>query len=382
MPNGFRLVYSWPSAYFGQGIHHGDDNGNRPPDRPASMSSTGTRQVHLVRRPDALARPSDFRIVEAVLPEPGEGQVLVQNLWMSVDPYMRRSMSPAATDLEPWPLNRPLDGPSIGRVIASRNAGFAQGDLVESVSGWQEHFISNGGALIPYLSPNDCLARRAAPDARPRDYVGLLGVAALTAYRGMVSLARCKPGDTVVVSSGAGAVGSIACQLAKIQGLRVVSSAGRDDKVDWLRTVAHVDYAFNYRTTPFAEAFKAGCPRGIDLVLENASPAHLAACLPFMNELKQILIAGFVGNYSGDGKVRVIENFELVLDRFLTIQSYRFMDSLNVYDQFVANMLAWRREGRMTLNETVYEGLERAPEALCSLFTGGHIGKSLVHLAD
>src|SRR5450631_4616895 len=209
-----------------------------------------TRQVHLVRRPDAIAQPTDFRVVSAVLPDLEPGQVLIQNLWMSVDPYMRRSMSPDATDLQPWPIGKPLDGPSIGRVVASRNPNFAEGDLVESMSGWQEHFISDGGVFVPYLSPSDTLARRSAAGARPQDYVGLLGVAALTAYRGMVSLARCAPGDTAVISSGAGTVGSIACQIGKIRGLRVVSSAGTAEKVRWLESVAHVDYAFNYREMP------------------------------------------------------------------------------------------------------------------------------------
>jgi NADPH-dependent curcumin reductase CurA len=341
-----------------------------------------TRQVHLIRRPDRIAKPADFRIVSAVLPDLAPGQVLVENLWMSVDPYMRRSMSPEATDLPPWPIGEPLNGPSIGRVVATRNPSFAQGDLVESMSGWQEHFVSNGGAFVPYLSPNDALARRTANDARPQDYIGLLGVAALTAYRGMVSLARCSPGDTAVISSGAGTVGSIACQIGKIQGLRIISSAGTAEKVRWLESVAHVDHAFNYKQVPIPKALAEACPHGIDLVLENASPEHLCACLPLMKELKQVLIAGFVSTYNGDGKVRLVDNFEFVLDRFLTIQSYRFMDSLDVYDEFVSSMLTWRSEGRLTLPEVVYEGLESAPDALCGIFSGRHMGKSLVRLAS
>jgi len=341
-----------------------------------------TRQVHLIRRPDAIAKPTDFTVVEVELPPLSPGQVLVQNLWMSVDPYMRRSMSPDATDLEPWPLHKAIDGPSIGRVIASQSSAFREGDLVESMSGWQEHFISNGGAFIPYLSPSDSLAKRSAPGADPQDYVGLLGVAALTAYRGMVSLSRARPGDTAVVSSGAGTVGSIACQIGKAQGLRVVASAGSDDKVRWLLDVARVDHAFNYKTTDFAAAFREACPKGIDLVLENASPDHLCACLPFMNELKQILIAGFVSTYSGDGKVSLPRNIEYVLDRFLTIQCYRFMDSLDVYDEFVRDMLGWRRAGKLTLPIVHYEGLEAAPDALCGIFTRGQLGKSLVRLAE
>ncbi len=331
---------------------------------PFPTMTIQTRQVHLIHRPDGLARPSDFRVVEVLLPDLADGQVLVENLWMSIDPYMRRSMSSEATDLEPWPIGHALDGPSVGRVIASRNPAFNVGDLVESMSGWQEHFISNGGHYVPYLSPNDSLAQRSVAGARPQDFVGLLGVAALTAYAGMVCLARCEAGETAVISSGAG---------------RVVSSAGTDGKVRWLEEVAGVDCAFNYRNGSIAESLAKTCPKGIDLVLENASPEHLSACLPLMKELKQILIAGFVSTYSTGGKVR-IDNFEYVLDRFLTIQSYRFMDSLNVYDQFVDDMLRWRSEGRLTLAEVIHEGIETAPEALCGLFTGNRIGKSLVRL--
>lgn len=341
-----------------------------------------TRQVHLVRRPDGLAQPSDFAVVDVALPDLRDGQVLVRNLWMSIDPYMRRCMNPDATDLAPWPLDHALDGPSVGVVMASNHPGFATGDLVESMSGWQEHFISNADAFVPYLSPNDSLVRRSAAGARPQDYVGLLGIAALTAYRGMVCLARVNAGETAVISSGAGTVGSIACQIAKIRGLRVVSSAGTADKIRWLETVAGVDYAFNYREGSIAASLRHGCPKGIDLVLENASSEHLSACLPLMNELKQILIAGFVSSYSGDGKVRGIENVEYLLDRFLTVQAYRVMDSLDAYDQFVRDMLAWRAAGQLTLPEVVYEGLEQAPTALCALFTGGHIGKSLVRLSQ
>jgi len=341
-----------------------------------------TRQVHLIRRPVGAAQPSDFAIVDAELPALRDGQVLVENLWMSVDPYMRRSMGAEATDLEPWPLNQPLDGPSVGRVIESRNPGFAVGNIVESMSGWQQHFISNGGKFVPYLSPSDTLARRATPGAEPKDYVGLLGVAALTAYRGMAVLARCNSGETAVVSSGAGTVGSIACQIAKIRGMRVVSSAGTDEKVRWLTDVAGVDTAFNYRRTPYAEALPSSCPKGIDVLLECVGPEHLSACLPLMNELKQVLIAGMISMYNTGGKVRLVDNFEFVLDRFLTIQSYRFMDSLEAYDQFVDDMLRWRRENRMQLPEVVHEGLDSAPHALCSLFTCGHIGKTLVRIEN
>jgi NADPH-dependent curcumin reductase CurA len=197
----------------------------------------------------------------------------------------------------------------------------------------------------------------------------------------MVHLAHINPGDTVVVSSGAGTVGSLACQMAKVRGARVVTSAGSDAKVEWLRNVIKVDHAFNYRTQDIGTTLKAACPNGIDVLLENASPEHLCACLPLMNLQKQVLIAGFVGTYNLSSRISLPENFEYVLDRFLTIQSYPFMDSLDRYDQFVTDMLRWRSEGRMHLEETVYEGLEKAPHALCALLNGRHIGKTLVRIA-
>lgn len=343
---------------------------------------TLTTRVQLKRRPEGFPQAPDFELVTLPRPEPRQGEVLIQNIWMSVDPYMRRSMDADGKDLAPWPIGGVLDGPSVGRVIASRHPGFAEGDLVESMSGWQEHFISTGADFIPYLTPNDALAVRSAAGARPRDWLGLLGIAAMTAYAGMVCLSKAKRGETVVISSGAGTVGSIACQIGRINGLRVVTSAGNDDKVAWLRDVARVDHAFNYRGGPMSEALAKACPRGIDLLLENASPEHMSACLPLMNELKQILITGFISIYNSGGTISGIENFQYVLDRFLTVQAFRFMDSLDAYDQFVADMLRWRASGELILPETIHEGIDAAPEALCSLFTGASFGKVLVRITD
>ena len=344
--------------------------------------SIQTEQLHLLRRPEGRPRPSDFALVEVRLPDLAEGELLVENLWMSVDPYMRRSMDADAKDLEPWPIGGALDGPCVGRVVQSRNEGFMVGDIVESMSGWQRHFISDGAPFVPYLTPNNAVAKRSNPGASPRDYAGLLGMAAMTAYAGMNCLAAIEPGQTVVVSSGAGTVGSLACQIARIRGARVVSSAGSDEKVAWLHSGLGVDHAFNYRTQPIADSLQEGCPQGIDLVLENASAEHLSACLPLMNELATILVAGFVSIYSTGGKVPPFDNFEFVLDRYLTIKGYRFMDSLDRYDDFVRDMLRWRAAGQLQLRETVYHGLASAPEALCSLFDHSVSGKVLVELGE
>lgn len=291
-------------------------------------------------------------------------------------------MDAEAKDLQPWPIGGPLNGPCVGRVIASRNASFKEGDLVESMSGWQDHFLSDGSAFVPYLSADNSIAVREHSNTVPRDYVSLLGMASMTAYAAMVDLAKIQPGETVVVSSGAGAVGSLACQMAKILGARVVSSAGSAEKVRWLKEIAGVDAAFNYRDRDIHLSLAEACPNGIDLVLENASPEHLSACFPLMNELKRILIAGFVSIYDSGGTIPALRNFEYVLDRFITVRAFRFMDSLHLYDQFVADMVDWRAKGSITLPETVHEGLASAPDALCDLLNGKCFGKQVVRLAS
>lgn len=341
------------------------------------------KQIHLRRRASGPITPSDFEMVEVTLPELADAEVLVENLWMSVDPYMRRNMDEDAKDLEPWPIGGALDGPAVGRVIASRSPDFAEGDIVESLCGWQSHFISGGEPFIPFLTSRDSIAKRNHEGADPRDYVGLLGVASFTAYAAMVCLNPCAPGETVVISSGAGTVGSLACQIAKLRRHRVVTSAGSDEKVAWLKDTIGVDAAFNYRTRDIGNALAEACPDGIDLVLENASPEHFAACLPLMNELKTMLVSGFVSLYESGGKAAPIPNAEFILDRFLTIKGFRFMDSLDSYDDFVRDMLKWHTEGKLALRETHFNGLERAPDAFAALFDreAGTAGKLLVRLA-
>lgn len=301
---------------------------------------------------------------------------------MSVDPYMRRSMDAVEKDLPPWPIGGALDGPSIGRVLESRNPDFAPGDLVESMSGWQQHFISDGQEFVPYISANTAIAKRnVSGNAKAEDFLGLLGIASQTAYFGLKYGANMVPGETVVISSGAGTVGSIACQIAKLHDMRVVSSAGSDEKVAYLREELGIDYAFNYKKTPLQEGLAKGCPNGIDLVFENASPEHFSACLPLMNEMKTMLIAGFISIYSSGGTVSNLTNFEYALDRFLTIRAFAFMEFLEHFDQFSSDMLTWRDENKITLVQHIHEGIESAPKAFCDLFTGKSSGKQLIRIA-
>ena len=340
------------------------------------------KQIHLKVRPVGLPTPEHFELVEIQLPELKESEVLVRNLWMSVDPYMRRSMEAEAKDLIPWPIGGALDGPCVGQVIESRNKNFAVGDIVESMCGWQDHFISDGTPFLPYLTSPTSIAKRTARGVLPRDYVGILGIASMTAYAAINCLSTAQAGDTAVISSGAGTVGSIACQIGKIKGLRIVASAGTDRKVQWLREELGVDVAFNYRSQPIEKSLDEACPNGIDFVLENASPEHLSACLPLMNELKQILIAGFVSMYSTGGKIPSFPNFEFVLDKYLTIRAFQFMECLDRYDEFVTDMIAWREKGLLKLKENHFRGLNQSPAAFCSLFSHEISGKVMVEIGS
>ena len=286
-------------------------------------------------------------------------------------------------DLPPWPIRGPLDGPAIGRVVESKNQAFKRGDIVESMSGWQRHFISDGEVFVPYISANTAIAKRAVSGlATPEDYLGLLGIASQTAYFGLKCATNMVEGETIVISSGAGTVGSIACQIAKLHGMRVVSSAGSDEKVAYLLEEIGVDFAFNYKKTSLSEGLAQGCPNGIDLVFENASPEHFSACLPLMNEMKTMLIAGFISIYSAGGKVPNLPNFEYALDRFLTIRAFAFMEFLGNFDAFVTDMLAWRSQGKVNLAQHIHDGIAAAPDAFCSLFTGSTSGKQLVRIAS
>lgn len=342
-----------------------------------------TQQVHFLRREEGIPQPDQFALREAHLPDLADRQVLVENLYMSVDPYMRRNMEEIALDLPPWPIGGALDGPAIGKVVDSRNPGFAVGDVVESMSGWQQHFISDGDPFVPYISANTAIAKRDITGlAAPEDFLGILGIASQTAYFGLKCATNMVAGETIVISSGAGTVGSIACQIAKLHGMRVVTSAGSDEKVAYLRDEVGVDFAFNYKTTSLRNGLVQGCPGGIDLVFENASPEHFSACLPLMNEMKTMLIAGFISIYSTGGKVLSLPNFEYALDRYLTIRAFAFMEFLDHFDQFVTDMLRWREQGKISLAQQIHNGIERAPEALCGLFTGATNGKQLVRITS
>ena len=248
-----------------------------------------SREIRLARRPVGLPRESDFELAEMRIPELGEKEVLVRNIYMSVDPYMRGRMNDRPSYVPPFQLGEPLGGACVGQVVVSRNPMFKDGDCVSSSRGWREYLVSDGTDLVkidPRLAPIQA-------------YLGPLGMPGMTAYIGLLHVGQPKVGETVLVSAASGAVGSIACQIAKIKGCRVIGSAGSKEKVEWLLNDAGIDEAFNYKEAGdlVAEVGKY-CAKGVDVCFENVGGRHLEAALEHMNLSGRVVLCGMISLYN------------------------------------------------------------------------------------
>ena len=324
-----------------------------------------SRQIHLVRRPHGVPVPDDFAVVEVNTPDAGEGQVQVQNLLMSVDPYMRPRLT------ADQPLGVPMIGGGIGRIVQSRNARFKEGDLVRHGAGMQERFVSDGQGL-GVLRPDPALSLSV--------YMHALGGTGLTAYGGLLETGALKDGEQVFVSTAGGAVGSVVARIAKIKGCYVVGSTGADDKAAWLRDEAGLDAVINYKTQPLAQALADATPKGIDVYFENVGGAHLDAALPRMNLRGRIPVCGMISTYNGGGE-GVRNLFALIYGR-LRMEGFVSSDFPHLSAKFAEDMTGWLKDGRVKYQETILDGFERAPEGLIGLFSGLNSGKMLIRVAD
>jgi NADPH-dependent curcumin reductase CurA len=323
------------------------------------------RVIQLAARPRGMAKPSDFAMVEQTTPDAAEGEVQVQNLILSVDPYMRPRL---AAD---QPLNATMLGGGLGRVIQSRNAKFKEGDLVRHGSGFVEYFTSNGQGL-QVLNPDPALPLSV--------YMHALGGTGVTAYGGILEVGQLKDGEQVFVSTAAGAVGSVVAQIAKIKGCYVVGSTGTDDKVRWLKDEVGLDAVINYQAEPIGPALEAVTPKGIDVYFENVGGAHLDAALVRMNLHGRIPVCGMISTYNGGGEpVRGLSN---IIYRRVDIKGFVASDFGHLNAAFMSDMTGWLKDGRIKYQETVLNGIERAAEGLIGLFESKNTGKMLIKLAD
>lgn len=336
------------------------------------MTSKTNREVHLRSRPVGMPQADNFSIVERPIPTPAANEILVRNLYMTVDPYMRGLMIDHVSYLPAYEIGEVLHGGAVGEVVAApESAAFKAGDIVRSMNGWREWFVSDGSDLHPV----DTTVGTA------RSHLGALGMPGLTAYVGLLHVAGLREGERVFVSAAAGAVGTLACQIAKAKGCYVVGSAGSDEKCRYLTGELGVDRAINYKTAgDLGEAVASAFPDGIDVYFENVGGAHLEAALDSMRSLGRIAVCGMIDGYNAIDPSPGPRNIFKVIPQQLTIKGFMVPDDPAITAEFHRDMAKWTASGAMAWRETILDGIERAPEAFIGLFKGENIGKMLVRL--
>ena len=329
------------------------------------------RQITLASRPTGWPTAENFALVEVEQPALADGQVLVRNLFISVDPYMRGRMNDVKSYVPPFQLGQPLDGGAIGEVIESRADGFAEGDLVLHGLGWRDVAVLDARHGRK-LAPLDGLS--------PSAYLGVLGMTSLTAYAGLLDVAEFKPGDVVFVSGAAGAVGSIVGQIAKLKGAsRVIGSAGSDEKVAHLLELGF-DAAFNYKSAPVGQQLKQAAPDGVDVYFDNVGAEHLEAAISSLNQHGRVAMCGAIAVYNDTAPPAAPRNLALAIGKRLTLRGFIVGDHGARMPEMVAEVGGWLREGKLTFSETVVDGLENAPEAFLGLLRGENTGKMVVRV--
>jgi NADPH-dependent curcumin reductase CurA len=336
------------------------------------MSQTGKRVV-LASRPVGEPKTSDFRIEDYAVPTPGDGEVLLRTIWLSLDPYMRGRMSDGPSYAAPVPINGVMEGEGVSEVIASNNPKFAKGDIVAIRSGWQSHALSDGKGL-----------RKVDPKLGSiSTAVGVLGMPGMTAYTGLLEIGKPKAGETVVVAAASGAVGSAVGQIARIKGARAVGIAGGKDKCDYVKSELGFDECVDHRDPNLAAKLKAACPNGIDVYFENVGGAVFEAVFPLLNAFARMPVCGLISEYNNFGETSpkwAGKMMRAVLTKRLTIRGFIVSDFAARHGDFLRDMSQWVREGKVKHKEFVTEGLDSAPAAFMGLLKGANFGKQLVRV--
>lgn len=332
-----------------------------------------SKEISLTEYPYGMPTENNFRLVQVHIPEPTkEGEFLVRNIWMSVDPYMRGRMREGSNSyIPPFKLGQPLEGACVGQIITSNNNQFTVGEYVLGMLGWREYWLSNGSDVIK-VNPNI---------APIQSFLGTFGMTGLTAYVGLLKIGELKEDDTVFVSAASGAVGSVACQIAKTKGCHVIGSAGSEEKVKWLVDQAGIDNAFNYKeVNDISEHLRKVCPDKIDIYFDNVGGKHLEAALDNMKTFGRIVLCGMISQYNSSSPLPGPSNLMLAITNRLKLQGFIVRDHYNMLNEFHAAMAKWIGQGNIKWKETVSEGIENAPKAFLGLFKGENFGKMLVKI--
>ena len=325
-----------------------------------------SKEIHLVKRPGGMPVNSDFAMVEATLNAPADGEVLVRNIYMSVDPAMRPAMTNGQTKLD-----RAMEGSAIGQVAASNHPDFPEGSYVLHRAGFREYHLSDGKDLSVIVPEGESLTT----------HLHVLGMTGLTAYGGMLVTGELKENENVFVSAAAGAVGSVAVQIAKIKNCRTIGSCGSDEKVDYLTNELGLDGAFNYKTQSIARSLHELLPEGIDVYFENVGGAHLDAAMGQMRALGRVPVCGMISAYNTKGaRSEGVTTLSNMIYNRVTMKGFVVYEFFDMRDQFLADMRQWIAEGKMKYQETIMQGVENAPNAMIGLLQGENSGKMLVQI--
>jgi hypothetical protein len=336
------------------------------------MTESRNRQIVLAARPVGLPKPSDFRLVETPIPEPGPGEMLVRARYLSLDPYMRGRMSDASSYARPVAIGEVMVGAVVGDVVRSRHPDFAEGAIVEERLGWQEYGLSRGRE-----------ARKVDPRLAPiSTALGVLGMPGLTAYFGLLEVGRPRPGETVVVSAGAGAVGAVVGQIARLGGCRAVGVAGSRAKIDYIVGELGFDAGIDYReASDLDQALADACPRGVDVYFDNVGGRITEAVSRHVNLFARVAVCGLVSQYNLAQPEVAPRNERFVLVNRVRVQGFIVSDFYQRRDEGLRQLAEWLREGKLRYREDIVDGLENAPAAFIGMLQGRNLGKQLVRLA-
>lgn len=331
-----------------------------------------SREIRLTQHFKGPVKPEYFEMTEVDLPDPEAGQIQVKNAWLSVDPYMRGRMIGIKTYVDPFQVGQPMEGGAVGQVVKSNAEGFTEGDWVMSMNGWREGWTASAEGVTKI--DTNLLPAEA--------YLGIAGLTGMTAYVGIKKMIGLKEGETLWMSAGAGAVGSAGIQFAKAMGAKVLATAGGDEKTAFcseLGADAVVDYkAVDDLGAAVREAAKP--LGGIDAYFENVGGDHLQAALDAIKPHGRMAVCGMIARYNDNEPLPGPTNLTQIVAKKLTLQGFIVSDHFDVYSDFVSDLSNWMMAGKVKTRDTVFEGIDKTPDAFMGLFTGANIGKMLVKL--
>lgn len=339
------------------------------------MTEGHSKQIVLAARPRGQVQPGDFRLEDIRVPEPAEGQVLLQVRYLSLDPYMRGRMDDRKSYAKPVSVGQVMEGESVAEVIASRHPDYAVGQMVLARTGWCMHAVSDGTGL-----------RKVPPSLPPvTTRLGVLGMPGFTAYSGLRIIGQPKPGETVAVAAASGPVGSLVGQLARIAGARAVGIAGGVEKCAYVKDELRFDAVVDHRAPDFAEQLKTACPDGVDVYFENVGGAVWQAVLPLLNKYARVPVCGLIAQYdgatAGAGPDMLPRTMREVLSKSLTLRGFINSEFNDYYPDFLRDVGAAISDGRVRYREDIVEGLENAPDAFIGMLAGRNFGKLLVRVS-